>query len=412
MILNRNKDAKPYIEVKDVIVARSGIYRYTRDEILARGHKPAKVKDFYLEYRPPAVIVDAIPLFDLVPVPNQEHTDVEITPDNFHDLTSGIIGGPITAVAMPDGHEIGLKGRIAFFTKAAYDYYKGGNVETSADYVSESSLVDNPDEVGYDLIVNKILSVNNVAITAHGRGGKDVRIHDSAAAVESVEETIRRRSSMGIISHILGFGEKPKDTFAAEVKDSLVKAKTMTAEQRSAEVERIMSFVSPFTDSDAKSALIGVVRDSFVFSEKILEKWKESEVVLNNLYARCTDAEAALAASVKDEKSGDEEDEKKKKEEDEKKKAQAKDAADAAAAAAAGVKDAAALVDAKISELSASIPGMIDAGIKKALGLTGGAGDPQGGQGGGRLDRVNDSIDSSSDDIDFATKDAFGTSKR
>ena len=33
-------DRKPYIEVKDAIVARSGIYKYTYDEVVARGHTP------------------------------------------------------------------------------------------------------------------------------------------------------------------------------------------------------------------------------------------------------------------------------------------------------------------------------------------------------------------------------------
>jgi hypothetical protein len=395
MSVSRVQDKKPYIEVKDAIVARSGMYTYTREEILARGHKPAQVKDFYIEYRPPAVIVAASPLFDLVIVPNKEHSDEEITSDNFRTHASGIVGGPITAVAMPDGIDIGLKGRIAFFTKDAYDYYMAGNKETSADYVSESALVDNPEKVGYDLIVTKILSVNNVAITKRGRGGKEVRIQDSAPATNAIDE-ILGRSNMGILSSLFGLDQKPEKSFSASVKDSLIKAKTMTAEDRMKEVEAVMSFVTPFTDSNMKSALIGVVRDSFVHVDKVLDKWKESETIIDGLYARCVDSDAAIAHDVQDSGSDEEKEKadaaKKKKDEDDEKEKTSRE------------KDTATMVDEKIASLRKDLPDMITESIKKALG-TGGA-ESEGSKLGGS--RVTDSA--AEVNTDFVVSDAFGRS--
>ena len=366
-ILGRSQDKKPYIEVKDAIVARSGIYTYTRAEILARGHKPAQVKDYYKEFRPAAVIAAAAPLFDLVPVPNREHIDEEITADNFHEHASAMIGGPIEVVPMPDGINIGLKGRIAFFTKDAYDYYQAGNKETSADYISESVLVDNPEEVGYDLIVTKITSVNNVAITARGRGGQDVRIRDSMPS--QIFDKAVGRKTMGVLS-LLGIGKREELKFSAAVKDSITAIqKATTAEKRGEIVDGILGKINSITDTPERSLLVSVVRDSFEHADDVLANWPKAEQVIEGIYARAIDAEKAIAAKISDAGDGKKEDKKEKAEadgkegdDDKKKEAESKDSAAAVMAQ----------VDEKFAAFRAELPGLLDGAIKSALNLEAG----------------------------------------
>lgn len=397
MFESRVIDKKPYIEVKNAIVARSGIYKYTRAEILARGHKPARVKDFYDEFRPPAVIAAAAGLFDMVPVPNREHADEDITPDNFRDNVSAMVGGPIEIVPMANGVDIGLQGRIAFFTKEAYNYYKAGNVETSADYVSESELVDNPEEVGYDLIVKKIISVNNVAITAMGRGGKEVRIMDSVKPGR-IFDKVRGRRNMGLLYTLLGIGkesEEPK--MSAVVKDSLTALKSAKAEEREGIVEGVLDRIARITDSPERATLEGIVRDAIANPDAVLARWNDSEKLIEGVYARCMDTEAQALAQVTDAKPKSESESKSDDDDDDaddevKKKAKAQDTALAA-------------FDAKIDELKAAIPGMIEAGVKKILQ----PGEKPKGQ--RNLDSAPESLLGADEDVSFALDGAFGNRK-
>lgn len=400
-ILSKSQDRKPYIEVKDAIVARSGIYEYTRAEVLARGHKPAQVKDTYKEFRPAAVIAEAAGLFNLVPVPNQEHIDEEITSDNFHKHTSAMIGGPIEVVPMPDGINIGLKGRIAFFTKEAYNYYQAGNKETSADYISESVLVDNPDEVGYDLLMTKITSVNNVAITARGRGGQDVRIRDSMPS--RIFDNALGRKDMGILSR-LGIGKHEEARFSAAVKDSITAVQAATdAAKRGEIVDALLAQINSITDTPERSVLVSVVRDSFEHADDVIAKWPEVEKVIDTVHARAIDAEKAIAERVAD--SGKKPEDKEEKEGDGKKPEDDKDGKKEAESKDSAV----AIFDERFNALKAEIPGMIGAAVKEALGLE--EGKPNGKPVSRVADSVTGSLEAPEADIGFALEGAFGTRK-
>lgn len=381
-IKKRVQDKKPYIEIKDAIVARSGIYWYSKQEILDRGHRPKIDKEWYAEFRPASAIVEAKDMFNLVPVPNKEHTNEYITSENFHDLVSGIVGGPIDVVPMTGTNDIALKGKLAFFTKEAYDYYMAGNKETSADYDSLSELVDNPEKVGYDLIMTKIMSVNNVAITAHGRGGPNVRVQDSIevpapCSDSSIIDKTTGRTTMGVFSALFGL-DKPKESFSAHVKDALtgINARSTDTDVQTA-LDGVMALVTPFTDSAEKQVLLGAVRDSFRHPEEVQKEWvKTSAPLLDGLFARCTDAEAAQAASVQDamkekdppaKKDGEEE-----YDNDEKKKAKKAESKDSLEAVLASVKDSSAkLMDEKISALEAKLPDLIAEGMKAVIGAGG-----------------------------------------
>ena len=393
-------DRKPYIEVKDAIVARSGIYKYTYDEVVARGHTPKVKKAWYKELRPASVIVRSKDMFDLVPVPNKEHTDEYITPENFHTHTSGIVGGPIEVVALDDSQEIALKGRLAFFTKDAYEYYMAGNRETSADYESVSELVDNPEEVGYDLLMTEIHFVNNVAITSHGRGGSKVRVQDKMPEPNIIDK-ITGRNSMGFLGLVLGLNKSEK-AFSAHVKDAIEKARTADTAGKEEALNGVMGMVGGFTESPAKQVLVGSVRDSFTETDKVLEKWKDAAPYLDGLFARCQDADVKLAAEIKD--TFEKKDEKKKDDEDDdddkdgkKKAAESKDSLDKVVSE---IKDSSTkLIDERFTEMKKDLAGLITEGIKAAINPdAGGAGAGAGGS------RSTDSAPDGDADIDYIFK--------
>lgn len=119
------------IIVKNAILARSGIYIYSHEEMLRRGHNPEVKKEFYREYRPASVLVAAKDKFKYA-VLTKEHPH-SITADNIQQVIEGVVGSDIDVVSL-EGNEIALKGEIAFYTKDGVEYYNTGAKETSAQY--------------------------------------------------------------------------------------------------------------------------------------------------------------------------------------------------------------------------------------------------------------------------------------
>ena len=169
-----DSEASPFIEQKDVILCRSGIQLYSAKELeawITEDNQPPKLKNIYKEYRPANVIVKAKDLFKSLPV-TKEHPEVWVNPDNWKELAGGVLDKEVEVVAL-DGEsegEIGLKSNITFFTNELHDYYLH-NKEVSVGYICKKHFVDNPDEVGYDILLDEIVEVNHLAITRAGRGG-------------------------------------------------------------------------------------------------------------------------------------------------------------------------------------------------------------------------------------------------
>ena len=217
-------DKHPAIMVKPAILARSGIYVYGRDEILAMGITPAADKPFYAVYRPPNVLIEAREKFAFAVV-TKEHTAFDTEPDNFSDQAEGVVGDSVDVVTLDDGN-VGLKGRIAFYKKDAADYFEGGNRETSAQYQMRLAPSGDPARDGHDFVMTEIVSVNSLAITARGRGGGGVRVLDSTVVTNKVDGGIRMKG--GFLS-FLGIG-KTKDAdfkFSGVLMGSVAKIKTL-----------------------------------------------------------------------------------------------------------------------------------------------------------------------------------------
>ena len=276
-VIVKDSEASPFIEQKDVILCRSGIQLYHKSEVasfISEDNKPPVEKDWYKEYRPANVIVKAKDLFKSLPV-TKEHPDVWVDAKNFNELAGGTLDKEVEVVAL-DGEaegEIGLKSNITFYTEELYNYYLG-NKEVSVGYKCKKHFVDNPEEVGYDILLDEITEVNHLAITKAGRGGSKVAVIDSIIGGMKPMRT-------GIFAFIASKKQKVNDSapssFGKTVLEAVKNSKGTTEEELAGEMKGVLDSMAILKDCDAKNKLMDAVKDCF--DNKKMATENEDELV-------------------------------------------------------------------------------------------------------------------------------------
>ena len=280
-----DSEAKPFIEQKDVILCRSGIQIYHKSELasfITEDNKPPVEKEWYKEYRPANVIVRAQDLFKSLPV-TKEHPNVWVDSKNWKELAGGTLDKEVTVVAL-DGEaegEIGLKSNITFYTDDLYNYYLD-NKEVSVGYTCKKHFVDNPEEVGYDLILDEITEVNHLAITRAGRGGSSV------AVIDSIIGGLRPMRT-GIFAWIASKKQKAVNdsapsSFGKEVLEAVKNSKGTTEEELAGEMKGVLDSMSVLKDCEAKTKLVEVVKDCFDNKKMALENEEELTATLDSMW--------------------------------------------------------------------------------------------------------------------------------
>lgn len=274
-----DSEVSPYIEQKGVILCRSGIQYYSYNEVVnALGEPPVK-KDFYREYRPASVVVKAQEKCKNLPV-TKEHPDVWVNPDNWDKLCGGIVGNEVSVVAL-DGEaegEIGIKSDLTFYTRKLYDYYLD-NKEVSLGYTCKKHYVDNPEEAGYDIILDEITEVNHLAITRAGRGGAQVAVIDSIIGGLKPMRT-------GIFAWLAGKkqNDSAPSSFGKEVLEAVKNSKGTTEEELACEMKGVLDSMSNLKDCEAKDTLLNIVRDCFDNKEKAVADEEELAKTLDTMF--------------------------------------------------------------------------------------------------------------------------------
>ena len=279
----RDSEASPFIEQKDVILCRSGIQLYHKSEVesfITEDNKPAVEREWYKEYRPANVIVKAKNLFKSLPV-TKEHPDVWVDAKNFNELAGGTLDKEVEVVAL-DGEaegEIGLKSNITFYTEELYNYYLN-NKEVSVGYTCKKHFVDNPDEVGYDIILDEITEVNHLAITRRGRGGSEV------AVIDSIIGGIRPMRT-GIFAFLKSKKKAVNDSdfsFGKTVLEAVKNSKGTTEEELAGEMKGVLDSMSILKDCEAKTKLVDVVKDCFDNKEMAIADEAELTATLDSMW--------------------------------------------------------------------------------------------------------------------------------
>ena len=301
--------AEPFILQKDVILCRSGIQLYHKSEVasyITEDNKPAVEKEWYREYRPASVVVKAQEKCKSLPV-TKEHPTYWVTPENFSQLAGGVTSNDISVAAL-DGEsegEIGIKGNLTFFTQELYDYYLN-NKEVSLGYTCKKHFVDNPEKVGYDIILDEITTINHVAITRAGRGGSSVSI------IDTILGGLKQMRSNFFGALIAKKQIDSKESFGERVYNAVIKAK----DEKDKELNSVFDAINSFKDGEKKANIIAVVTDAFENKEKLKGNEEEFKKTIDAMYSsmcECSVEEITkMCTSTKDSECKEEE----KKEED------------------------------------------------------------------------------------------------
>ena len=273
-------EASPYIEQKDVILCRSGIQIYSYNEVKAALGEPPVKKDFYKEYRPASVVVKAQDKCKNLPV-TKEHPEKWVNPDNWDKLCGGIVGNEVSVVAL-EGEaegEIGIKSDLTFYTRKLYDYYLEYK-EVSLGYTCKKHYVENPEETGYDILLDEITEVNHLAITRAGRGGSSV------AVIDSIIGGLRpmRTGIFAYLASKIVKDSKESFSFGKEVLNAVKNSKGTTEEELAGEMKGVLDSMSMLKDCEAKDTLLDVVKDCFDNKEKAITNEGELTKTLDSMW--------------------------------------------------------------------------------------------------------------------------------
>ena len=279
-----DSEASPFIEQKDVILCRSGIQLYSAKELeswITEDNQPPKLKNIYKEYRPANVIVKAKDLFKSLPV-TKEHPEVWVNPDNWKELAGGVLDKEVEVVALEGESEgeIGLKSNITFFTNELHDYYLH-NKEVSVGYICKKHFVDNPDEVGYDILLDEIVEVNHLAITRAGRGGSSVAIIDS---IIGGLKPMRTGFFAFLTSKKNAVNKDSAPSFGKEVLEAVKNSKGSTEEELAGDMKGVLDSMSELKDCEAKDTLLDIVKDCFDNKDKVLANEADIVATLDSMW--------------------------------------------------------------------------------------------------------------------------------
>lgn len=379
------QEDRPFIERKNVILARSGVQIYQASEVRYFGidERTEDRKDSYRVYRPASVIAGAIDLFKTLPL-TKEHPPEFVNGSNYSKYAKGTTGENPELVNLKGGN-VGVRSNLVFNTNDIYDYYLNGNKEVSVGYKATYRWNPNYKRDGYDIIMESISVVNHCAVTAAGRGGPSVAIIDSILG-----GTVSMKSG---IFHFLFKNGKSKDSvqpFSTVVFGAISEAKG----KDEAEVKKIfgtvMDSINTLVDGDAKDFLASTVTDCFTVMDSAIQNKDKVSQILDSVYAK---AEKETLDSVermtKDEDgkgkgtnnvSDSETDDGLSPEEKEKKDKEAKEKADKEKGGKSTDSAILALIETKFKELDASLTGKVNDSVRTALGLDPkGGSDPKGG---------------------------------
>lgn len=241
--------------IKNVSIARSGIYSYLRSEVpnLRVGPIPAQydgVERFNV-YRPAHVIADAVGLFTRQPV-TVEHPSELVAPENAKILTSGFTGD--SAVTEYKDGEVYINSSLTLVADDAISYYENGYKEVSPGYIAESKWLDSAMEykgVPYHIIVTRISAVNHLALTMKARGGPTTCITDSLGG-----------NNMKVVSGLLRWAKQQlglvKDTDLGSVRALL---NTINKENAEYVVEEVATLIGDIPESTGKETLLRFLAD-------------------------------------------------------------------------------------------------------------------------------------------------------
>lgn len=293
---------------KDGIICRSGIQMYSKSDVINKMHvTPVLDKETYAVYKTPASIIRMKDKCKNLPATKEHPRNEWVTGENFNRLAGGVTDSVVEVVAIDDSDDVGLKTHVIFQTDSLYDYYEQGARDLSLGYRGVYKAIDNPEEKGYDVIMTEMKDANHVAVTRLGRGGKSVGILDSLFTMEVKSMLTGIKRAIAIKN---GGTLDSEVTFGADAVEIIAKSKAKKESDVAKDMQPILDSLSELKDGDAKTHIVGLVKDCFEDRSMVADSKEAVVSILDSAYAvalKETDADMLVLDSVEktDEKTDD-----------------------------------------------------------------------------------------------------------
>lgn len=260
--------------VKDVIIARSGIYEYAAREIprleLNLEDAPEK-KDIYRVYRPSIVLSENAHKFTSLPLlyksDDTKHPADFDDPDNWKNFGIGLTSEVCRPVWDNEDGEVALKSALTIADSEGIDAYMSGIKQVSPGYYGKFvwSKGKTPKGQDYDILMSNIDDVDHLIITKKARGGKRCRIADSANTSEEGGNMPKPKTSLiwrikQAVKKLKGVGDSDLGTFRKVLADT-VSNKTLSDEEVTAKIAELGSIMQDLPETEDKALLGRYVSD-------------------------------------------------------------------------------------------------------------------------------------------------------
>ena len=279
--------------IKNVAIARSGVYHYAFDELpnlglklpdsgsMSKSSPPAhhSGSGFFNVYRPATVLARAVDKFVRLPL-TLEHPPVMIDGNNFKTYSVGFTGDKADISTTPDGKEVTIHSTLTVVDNDAVRAYYNGVVEVSPGYNAEFDWEDGiaPNGEHYDIVMKEITNVNHLAMCKRGRGGT------AACILDHMGVNMKRKSGLMYAVHkILGVKDSAKP-FKNQV-DELIKDRSKIDDT---EVNRRVGFlkdsITDLPESAGRDKLDRFIEDMARIREESDEAASKIGEIVSGLY--------------------------------------------------------------------------------------------------------------------------------
>jgi hypothetical protein len=251
---------------KNAIIARSGVYEYSRRELEGLGLFPVPKAydgvDVFKVYRPAAVLMANHQKFSKLPI-QREH-NAWLTPDNYRDFAIGWTGDSCEMAYDKEKDEVVIKSTVNLLDAEGLIAYDSGITEVSPAYDGHWTWQEGEyNGKKYQIVMDSITKANHLALTVQARGGRDVRIFDSRCTMKEKGSLKKYLSGLWHSAKKKAKGATDSDLgqFRAKVDGLIAERGKLDDAGVKADVEELKGFMTDLPDSDEKGTLERVLED-------------------------------------------------------------------------------------------------------------------------------------------------------
>jgi hypothetical protein len=260
---------------KNAILARSGVYQYTRGELssLGLGDPPPWIGDkaVYRVYRPAPVIAVAVAngKFNRLPL-TTPHPPEFVTKENFREYTVGWTGDTATMEYLSQLDEAVVRSTVTIGDAEAADAYESGVKELSHGYKANFRWRTPEEGDAYDAVMTEISDGNHMALVPKGRAGRVAAILDRKGAGVGMKQFLtglfryaRMKAAAGRLTDrmVADEAEALELGFREGLLDLIDVRATLSEEEISNRVEEMKKLLADLPAGDERALLMRYMDD-------------------------------------------------------------------------------------------------------------------------------------------------------